>query len=953
MTIACLTRRFILSLIACGLVGCTGPTATGGSLAGAPAASGDSKAPIPTPGPADGLAEARSASVPAPVKVAEVEGIVEYRLHNGLRVLLFQDPSQAHITVNITYFVGSRHEGYGESGMAHLLEHMVFKGTPKHPDILTPMEERGAAYSGTTWVDRTNYFETLPATDDNLSFAIGLEADRMVNSRIAKEDLASEFSVVRNEFERNENFAWRVLRERMNASAYLWHNYGKSTIGSKSDIERVPVEALRAFYKRYYQPDNAMLVIAGRFQPERALALVNQHFGAIARPERKLLPTYTDEPVQDGERTVILRRAGDVGMVGVMYHAVPGAHEDQVGFEALASMLTAEPSGPLYAALIKTGMATNLYGSAYPTADPGNILFMAEVPAGKPLEPVRDKLLAIVEGAGAETGRYALTDEHLRRFKSGARKDFTLMLSNSRRTAFELSDWAAIGDWRMMFINRDRRETLDLARVKRAAKSYLKRSNRTLGMYVPTKAPARVPDPEAPDVLALTRDYRGKAAMSVGEAFDSSLANVIARTQTATLENGMRLALIPKETRGDAVQLVFYIQTGSANDFRRLRTADSLVAPMLMRGTRKHTYKQLRDELDRLQTRMWMAGSELDGAPGSAYMVVSTTRAHLLEVIALAAEIWRQPRFDAREFEIVREERLAARTEEKNEPMTVGRRWIDRKLSDFKERDIRHVPTYEREIADLKRAKLADVRSVHQRLWGMHAGGAAVVGDFDAREVEQALREHFGDWRGQRPYRPVAYGYRATAAENQVIATPDKKNAFVAMGTTLEVRDDHPDYAALALIMHLTAEARTSRLWDALRSKGGLSYRVHGYLSADALERSGSFTTTAICAASNAEKALGMMRAEWARLIADGVTEKELESAKKGWLQAANTSRAMDLPLAADNIRAMSVGRTLAYHQVLEERVAALTVAEVNRVIRTYLSLDRTVSVRAGDFAGR
>ncbi len=205
------------------------------------------------------------APIPAPVKTTSVEGITEYMLGNGMKVLLFPDPSKQTATVNITYLVGSRHEGYGETGMAHLLEHMVFKGSTKHTDIPKELSDHGARPNGTTWLDRTNYFETFASTDENLRWALDLESDRMVNSFIKKEELEKEFSVVRNEFESGENNPEGVLSERIQATAYLWHNYGNTTIGSREDIERVPIDNLLAFYRNYYQPDNAVLLVAGKF----------------------------------------------------------------------------------------------------------------------------------------------------------------------------------------------------------------------------------------------------------------------------------------------------------------------------------------------------------------------------------------------------------------------------------------------------------------------------------------------------------------------------------------------------------------------------------------------------------------------------------------------------------------------------------------------------------------
>jgi zinc protease len=374
-------------------------------------------------------------------KVTTVEGITEYELENGLKVLLFPDPSRPTVTVNLTVFVGSRHEGYGETGMAHLLEHMLFKGTPTHPNIPKALAERGARFNGTTWVDRTNYWETLPASDDNLEFAIRLEADRLVNSLIRREDLASEMTVVRNEFEMGENNPHYILSQRMTAVAYEWHNYGKATIGNRSDIERVPVENLREFYRKYYQPDNALLIVAGHFDEQKALRWIEKYFGAIPRPQRRLPDTYTEEPPQDGERCVVLRRVGNVQLVGLVYHICAGAHPDFAAIDVLNQVLSATPSGRLYKALVETRKAASVSGNAYAFREPGIIEFMVEVPQTGNLEEVKEILLREVE----EFTSKPPTDEEVERAKQQLLKDWELAWTNSQRIAIQLSEWAAQG----------------------------------------------------------------------------------------------------------------------------------------------------------------------------------------------------------------------------------------------------------------------------------------------------------------------------------------------------------------------------------------------------------------------------------------------------------------------------------------------------------------------------
>ncbi|HWZ86916.1 MAG TPA: pitrilysin family protein, partial [Thermoanaerobaculia bacterium] len=274
--------------------------------------------------PATKPASSAKAAPGKPEKVTSVEGITEYRLANGLRVLLFPDPTKATITVNITYMVGSRNESYGETGMAHLLEHMVFKGTPNHKNIPQELTAHGARPNGSTWFDRTNYFETFQSTDVNLKWALDLEADRMINSYVAKKDLDTEMTVVRNEFELGENDPASILEERVLSTAYLWHNYGHSTIGAKADLENVPITRLQNFYRTFYQPDNAVLLVAGKFDEAKTLDLINQTFGSIPKPTRPLPVFYTLDPTQDGERTVTLQRVGDVQAIAAAYHVPSG-----------------------------------------------------------------------------------------------------------------------------------------------------------------------------------------------------------------------------------------------------------------------------------------------------------------------------------------------------------------------------------------------------------------------------------------------------------------------------------------------------------------------------------------------------------------------------------------------------------------------------------------------------
>ncbi|MDQ3043241.1 MAG: insulinase family protein, partial [Acidobacteriota bacterium] len=411
-------------------------------------------------------------------KTATVEGITEYRLPNGLKVLLFPDQTKQTITVNITYLVGSRHESYGETGMAHLLEHLVFKGTPRHPNIPAELTSHGARPNGTTWVDRTNYFETFAANDENLNWALDLEADRMVNSYIAKKDLESEFSVVRNEMESGENNAFRVLWQRVMGTAYEWHNYGKSTIGARSDVENVPIDRLQAFYKRYYQPDNSVLLVAGKFDEAKTLDLIKKYFGAIPKPDRVLPGIYTVEPSQDGERMVTVRRTGDTQMLMAGYHVPPGSHQDAAAVAVMAEVLSSEPSGRLYKALVEPKKASAIFSLNLQTKEPGYLLFGSELRKENSLDDVRSTMTETVESFM----KTAPTKEEVDRAKTAMLKDIELALNDPNRVGLEMSEWIAQGDWRLYFLTRDRLKKVTPEDVQRVAQTYLKQTNRTVGM---------------------------------------------------------------------------------------------------------------------------------------------------------------------------------------------------------------------------------------------------------------------------------------------------------------------------------------------------------------------------------------------------------------------------------------------------------------------------------------
>ena len=902
-----------------------------------------------------------SLAADAPKKVASVEGITEYDFDNGLRALLFPDQSQSKVTVNLTVLVGSRREGYGETGMAHLLEHMVFKGTPRHPNIPKALNDHGATWNGSTSADRVNYYETLAAGDENLEFAIDLEADRLVNSTIKKEDLDSEMTVVRNEFERGENSPIGVLMERIEAAAYDWHNYGKPTIGNRSDIERVPIGNLQAFYRKYYQPDNVVLVVAGKFDEAKGLALVQKYFGAIPRPQRKLEDSWTEEPPQDGERLVTLRRVGDGSAVGVAYHIPAGPHEDTAALQVLANILSTQPSGRLYKALVETKKAASASASARGEHDPGLMMMQAQVPKDGSLEEVRDILIATVE----QVGTTGVTAEEVNRAKQQILRNRERAATDTAQVGLALSEWIAQGDWRLYFLQRDRLEKVTPEAVQAAAAHYLQRNNRTVGLFIPAEKAERIAIPATPDLTTLVGNYQGRAPLAEGEAFEATPANVEARAQRLEMPEGIKVTLLPKKTRGQEARLTLTLHYGNEQNLKGLEPASGFLSELMLRGTKKLSQQQLRDELDRLGAtlggglaiggRGGRGGGGGGGALGAVSFSIQAKRDTLPAAIEILRQVLREPLLSADEFEVLKRGRLAAMEQSLSEPTAIAPRLLQRELNPYPKDDIRYVPTMEESIERLKAANCDQVAKLYHDYLGSQAGELTIVGDFDPDTCLPALKAALAGWKAAQPYARIAMPISAAVAGSQErIRTPDKANATYVAGLEFALRDDDADFPAMLMGNYIFGSgALSSRLGTRIRQQDGLSYSVGSGLSVSSQDERAGLSISAICNPQNIDRVAKDVQGELARLLRDGITQDELDKAREGWLQSQKVGRSTDAALVGVLSNLRHLDRTMAYQAELEKKISALTPEQVNAALRKNVDPKKLVVVTAGDFEAK
>jgi zinc protease len=877
-----------------------------------------------------------------PIQVVEVEGIHAYRLPNGLQVLLIPDSSKATVTVNVTYRVGSRMESYGETGMAHLLEHLMFRSTKHRANVGAELSKRGIRFNGTTSVDRTNYFETFPSDAAQLSWALKMEAERMTGANVIKKDLDPEMTVVRNEMELGENNPLNILVQKTVAAAYEWHNNGKSTIGARSDVENVNIAHLQAFYRKYYQPDNATLIVAGAFDAARALQEIVSEFGLIPKPSRSLEATYTLEPVQDGEREVTLRRVGGVQALVVAYHIPAVASADYAGFEVIANALGNTPNGRLHKRLVEVGKAVQAVGWTSRQVEPGLLILGVVVKKDDSLADAQASLLATVEGLADEP----ITPAEVLRMKLQWEKAFDEILANPERLCVTLSEAIAAGDWRLLFVLRDRVKSVTVDQVNASLRAWIKSSNRTLGRFVPTAEPDRAPVAGFVSAETAVQGFHPGAAVGAGEVFDASPANLDVRTHRVTLPSGLKLALLPKKTRGETVKVQFNLHFGSAEDLRGERVAGSLVAEFLTLGTKTKTRAQLHDAFDALKTE-WNIG----GNAWVASAKLATTRESLAPALGLLAEILREPAFTTDEFEQLLRQQIGQVEDAATEPFAIAGVRLKHELKPYPESDVRYAPEFPEQIRALKATSRDAAIAFYKRFWGASNAELAIVGDFDEGEVRSLVTQLFGAWVSTGPYVRLPQPASLVFGRHLTSLIKDKPNACAVGVLPLLLEDTDIDYPALLAATHvLGAGGFESRLIKRLRAKDGLSYGAGANLSASNFEASGALAFFAIFAPQNRDRVEQGFAEEIGRFVKDGITADELAATKKAIIDGQRAQRADDAEVAGAWTVWLESNRSYAFQADIEAKVLALTVDQVNATIRKWIDPSHVDWSLAGDF---
>jgi zinc protease len=920
-------------------------------------------------------------------------GIEEYKLPgNDLTVLLCERHATPVVTVNMIYRVGSRNEAVGYTGSTHFLEHMMFKGTPEHDPLKKTglddvLKKVGGINNATTSYDRTNYYELVPKQAINL--CLELEADRMRHLLLRESDRKAEMTVVRNELERGEDDPSQLLEMNTFATAFREHPYHHPVIGWRSDVEGVPTERLRQFYKDFYYPNNATLVVVGDFDKNQTLAQIESLFGNIARSPKPFPPVYTTEPAQEGQRRFTVSRGKELARVMMAFHTPRGLDRATYPLDVLQSVLGGDSrkSSRLYKRLIETGLAADCYAANYTLKDPGLFLVSATVNPG--IDP------KLVEEAIADELKKIsdkpVTDEELRLAHASLSKRFRLSLSDPMGLAQSLTEGVSVGDWKWWASYPKDVQTATAGEALEQAKKVFLDKNMTVGYYLPTDF--KIDADAARNLKAVTVEPAdtGEKTASTNEAPSVSASTSTAATATATatsiitektetrksqassaqakvmtwaqrverykMPNGMTV-LLARVTEGNQSQSV----DGKSAPLRgtvaisgKIRAGDyygepgksavpDITAELLTYGTRTYTKNQISNQMEEM-------GVSLDFANSTFFHEFESEVAaeDLGKIVKLISSEMREPKFQQADLDLVLKLSKSSLQEKMSDTGEVAWNKLVRTL--YKPGCVYYSPELPKQIEELGTITLADIEKYHQKFYAPGNTVLAVIGDIDPAEVKALLAKEFGEWKGDTApaIKVDASGLldRSSSLKPLISELPDKSNVDIAMGKPVDLSMKSNDYLA-AMIGNavLGYDSFACRLAP-VRDRFGLTYSISSRLTEPHYPYSPWAIDLSVNPA-NVDRSIEVVRKIVADFARGGISKEELATEQDHlagvYLVGLRSIRAIAKKLTDYEQLELPVS----YMDDFGKRVKEITLDDVNKASAKYFNLDDAVTSVCG-----
>ncbi len=888
------------------------------------------------------------------VKPMMLNGVQETHLANGLTVLTKEVHSAPVAYFSVWYKVGSVNELVGQSGMSHLLEHMMFKGTTtrKPGEISALLTQNGAQFNATTYFDRTNYFETLAS--DRLEMAMQLESDRMSNSLFDEKEHQKEMTVVRSEYEAGENNPGAALGKAVRLSAYQVNPYRWQTIGFRSDIENISRDEMYDYYKKYYVPNNATIVMVGDFDTKTALAMVQKYFGSI--PARSIVPHFiTPEPEQQGERRVTVQRAGTTPQVEISYHVPEFGNPDRYALDVLEGVLSGGRTARFFGALVQTGIASS--------ADAGYIglrgadLFSMDASAqpGKTNADLEKALLAEVERVKTTP----ISAEELTRALNQAEAGYVYGRDSVQSQGSELGENAMKGDWRYGETYLENLRKVTPADVQRVAQKYLTARNRTVGYFEPilpnTTAPAaKMPVAMAPKPLPAGANPNSaliaKPTVRANAQMAPRTAPAAAKKTRVTLPNGLTIVVQENHANPTVAVSGALLSAGGVFDPADKPGLAGFTATQLSRGTKTRSLLDIARTLEGV-------GASVNIGGGTEYASVSgrSLTKDFSTMLGVMADELRNPSFPADELEKSRRQTLAGIEQARENTGALAQIAFSNAL--YPVGHPYHQPTLDERAALVKSLTRDDLVAFHAAHYAPDKMVLTVVGDVDAQSAIAAITAAFGSWPKKGNLAAISIpdvsataGRAASAdlAKPVIITVADKAQTDVLYGYPSHLRRTDPDFYAVSILNTILGSGLSSRLGVNVRDKLGLVYGINS--STDATLGAGPFAVRFGSNPSNVDKAVAETRRQLTLAHDTGFTPDEVAKAISYITGTYAVTLASNAAVANQLLIGEVYGLGPDYIQKRNSYYQAVTPAQVNAAAAKYLDPSLGTLVISGSY---
>ncbi len=928
-----------------------------------------------------GAAVAAPAAIPANLeKVTQKGEVTEYRLKtNGMPVLLVERHAAPVVTFMVVYHVGSRNEAPGNTGSAHLLEHMLFNKSTAHfgkatgnKTIQVALHEVGVDFGSTnmtTWNDRMNGYSTVPS--DKLDLAMRIEADRMQTAKILDSERQPEMSVVRNEYEIGENNAEQALSKAVTAAAIVAHPYHWDTIGYRSDIEGVTTEKLQEHYKNYFWPDNSAAIIVGDFETGAALTMFNKYFGSMPKAPHPIPKVITEEPTQEGERRVTVSRPGSVSWLMMAYLRPGVLDRDWHALDVLSNILGSGRTARLYKAMVETGLAADVTVANYPLRDPYLFSPTAQLAPGASPAKAESTMRAVLAGV-ADKGA---TQSEVDRAVKGIEVGYFSNLDGVYSTADALGEAVASANWQWYVDYLDNVHKVTPADVQRVARKYLVPDHATVGLFIPKKddgktgvleggggspslmgvaAPAR----RAPQAASRAGGTSGPLGGLLFTGIEASSvqggASGAAASSGAGAPTGFASRTVHKEWPRRLVLDIYTNPSAPTVAISGLIRAGTITAPagkpevaavtaeMLTRGTIRRNKEVISATLEDLGASLTI-GADVYDVNINAYCM-SRDLPTLLDLIS---DQLLHPAFPADELEKAKLQRKSAMLGQ-SENTGIRAREALYQMAYPEGNPVRPVPVLERAAAAAA-VTMDDVKNFYRQ---RYTGGSlvlAVSGNVNADSVVAMVQKYFADLpEGDAP-RFEHPRVEPVAPQQRVVTMKGKANMDLVYGMGSALRRTDPDYYPAVLAnAAFGQDALTSRAGKRVRDTEGLTYNLFSrYLGSDLLE--GIWVVDVAVAPQNLKKAMFSTLDEYKKFAAGGMTQEELDAQKGFFAGNFKVRLATNTGIAQQLVAAEKFGFGPGFLDSYPSQIQAVTLAQANDVIKRRFDPSKICTVVAGD----